>query len=196
MTVRTAAFGFPTRCLSVSLIAMVVVAVAGCGSSDTATTTAATTRAAAGPDASGNCPERGIAQAYALTVVNASTTEPLRIAFTEVDCSDWSGTTPMAYGPVTVSDNGSVGMKINPSCGSPAPFTATLAAPGGSSPGEVAPLRIRVENGRCKGEKNKLEIYTGSGWGNTASASVGGSPWSISVTRAGAGRGTVTVSPS
>ena len=183
-----------------SLAALAVLAgatlMAGCGSSDTATTTAAATRAAAGPDASGNCPGRGIAQAYALTIVNASTTEPLRIAFTEVDCSDWRGTTPMAYGPVTVSDNGSVGMKINPSCGSPAPFTATLAAPGGSSPGEVAPLRIRVENGRCNGETNKLEIYTGSGWGNTASASVGGSPWSISVTRAGPSRGTVTVSPS
>ena len=103
----------------------------------------------------------------------------------------------MAYSPITVSDNGSAGMRIDPAC-DPAPFTARLSVPGGPDPGQVASLRLLVGNGLCKTDGNRLSIFKDGAWASDTgmTVTVGGTSWTVSVSTSGANQGTVTVTPS
>lgn len=86
MTAPTAASGSPMRCLSVSLIAMLTVAVAGCGGGDASGDTA-TSRAAGAPV---TCPTQPSSSFYIYVKNTTRNTVKLRPA-SEVDCTDWSG---------------------------------------------------------------------------------------------------------
>lgn len=143
------------------------------------------------------CPGAPTQAAYRLRFVNAGTTQPVELAFGQADCSDWMGRTPLAYSPITVSNNGSAGMRIDPAC-DPAPFTATLSVPGGPDPAQVASLRLLVANGLCKTDSNRLSIFKDGAWApNTGmTVSAGGTSWTVSVSTSGGNQGTVTVTPS
>lgn len=83
------------RCLSVSLIAMVTVAVAGCGggsSGDAASTSAE--RLAVRGDMTRVCPDKR-SHSIPMKVTNQLDT-PVQFYFSEIDCFDWGGTTPAA----------------------------------------------------------------------------------------------------
>lgn len=169
---------------------------AGCGSSspEPATTTPTATRSAAGPDAAGICPGQSTKRAYRLTFANASTTQPVRWAFSEVDCSDWMGRTPLAYTPIIVSNNGSATMRVDPAC-DPALFTARLSVPGAARPDAVASLRLKLQNGACRTDTTRLWIFHDGAWksGTSVTVPVGGSSWVISMAVGAESEGTVTV---
>ena len=103
----------------------------------------------------------------------------------------------MAYSPITVSDHGSAGMRVDPAC-DPAPFTARLSVPGGSDPAQVASLRLLVGNGLCKTDSNRLSIFKDGAWASDSGMTVraGGTSWTVSVSTSGANQGIVTVTPS
>ena len=94
MTGPTAASGSPMRCLSVSLIAMVTVAVAGGGGSSGDAASTSAERLAVRGDMTRVCPEKR-SRSIPMKVTNQLDT-PVQFYFSEIDCFDWGGTTPAA----------------------------------------------------------------------------------------------------
>lgn len=182
---------------SALLAVAAAVLVSGCGSSpDAVSTTTAKKDAAAVPNPSGTCPGNPDELPYALDFVNAGAREVVRVTFSGVECPEWTGRTPMAYGPLNVSGGDSTRIKVDPSCvRAPSVFTATLAAPGGDDPSQVASVDLLVANGRCNGDASILQIWDG-GWKNAARISIGGSSWSVSASTSWNDLATLTMRPS